>query len=521
MAVKRKRTSIVCDVDKSHFDDELIQMSGSVTISDIPDQILVQIFFGLTTISIVFCKSVCKKWRNLISESHFAKLHFAQAKPQFLIRTLDSIRISRTLYLVEPDIHGGYGFESYFDLCRLSLDVEDGYYISPHMKLNAKLKIPVRNAEIVLQNQDDPVMKKKNRCLNLKPKDHKYKIVNSCNGLLCLSEPSRNDPVAVCNPVTGEFMNLPPSNCDDENLNDAVDCGLGFSPESNQYKVIRVFHRNTYVRRPEHHCNAFSNYTNTYAVVHTLGTDSWRSVDNAPHSKFKLGFPTYLNGALYGLYVDHGRPNYLISFDFDNEKFELLNVPQECEDTWITDITMGVISGDLCLCDRSDLSLDVWILKSFSSDTKAWSKLFTMDWDWPYILYQPVHGFNSGALLIFLSNNGQLMYKKPLLIDPSLVGFHPTLCYSDPTYIDFCGLKTRYEIIVHTPSFISLRDTFAGNNNVEILNVNTRCGSLKLRGETKDLILKGDSYPDAVDSDTFEIEEVYWTNYWWKKKVRN
>lgn len=100
----------------------------------------------------------------------------------------------------------------------------------------------------MLKNQGDHPGTKRRRCLNLKPKDHKYKIVNSCNGLLCLSEPSRNEPVAVCNPLTGEFINLPKSTCDDEDVKSATDCGLGFSPKSNQYKVIRVFERNTWVK---------------------------------------------------------------------------------------------------------------------------------------------------------------------------------------------------------------------------------------------------------------------------------
>ncbi|XP_062102948.1 F-box protein At3g07870-like [Humulus lupulus] len=507
MTMKRKRTSIVCDVEKSNLNEELIQMSGS-TIFDLPDQIIVEIFFSLTTKSIVFCKSVCKKWRNLISEPQFAELHFAQAKPQFLFRTLDSIRISRTLYLVEPDDQDGPGFESDLDLCMPSFEEYGCRY--RRMKLNAKLKIPLRNAESVLKNQDDPntKKKKKKRCLNLKPKDHKFKIVNSCNGLLCLSEPLRNDPVALCNPVTGEFMNLPPGSCDDEDLTEVIDCGFGFSPKSNQYKVLRVFKRIYYVKRPEHHYDTSFNFTNTYAVVHTLGTDSWRSVDYAPQTKFKLGFPTYLDGALYGLYVDHGRPNYIISFNFDDEKFEQLDVPPECEKTWITDITMGVLRGNLCVCDRSDLSVDIWTLQSFSTVRKAWSKLITVHCDWPYGLYQPIHGFNSGALLIFRNDTSELMYSNP-------DGF-------EPKCIHLCGLKTRYETIVHIPSFMSLRDIVAGNSNVEILNVNTRCGSLKLPGETKDLILKGPVFEDALDSDSFEIEEDYWTNYWWKKKkVRN
>lgn len=51
--------------------------------------------------------------------------------------------------------------------------------------------------------------------------------MNSCHGLLCLSEPLRNDPLAVCNPVTSEFVNLPPT-FNDPHDRDIINCGLGF-----------------------------------------------------------------------------------------------------------------------------------------------------------------------------------------------------------------------------------------------------------------------------------------------------
>ncbi|XP_062104619.1 F-box protein At3g07870-like [Humulus lupulus] len=497
MVVKRKRISLARDTEKSRL-DEFIQISGSSLI-DLPNRILVQILLALPTKSIVFCKSVCKKWRNLISNAQFAKLHFALAKPQLLVRTLDSIRISRTLYLVEPDVQDGPGFD--LDCCSCRWKENDNSYC--HIELDAKLKIPLRNAESVPKTQDDFDSKHKKRCLNLKPKDHKYKIVNSCNGLLCLSEPSRNDPIAVCNPVTGEFVDLPPSTCDDEDLNGGIDCGLGFSPKSGQYKVIRVYQRNTYVTRPENHYDTSFNYTNSFAVVHTLGTDSWRSVDHAPQSSYKLGFPTYLKGVLYGLYVRHGGRNYIISFNFDNEQFELLDLPPECWDTW-RNMSMGVLRGDLCICDGSDLSMKIWVLKRFSTVKKFWKKLISMHCDWPYGLYQPIHYFNSGDLLMFRNNTSGLIYSNSN-------GFINK-------YLGLCGLKSRYEVIVHIPSFISLKDIVAENSNVEILNVNTRCGKLKLPGETKALFLEGQDELDGyLDHSSYEVEEDYWTKYLWRK----
>lgn len=136
MAMKRKRILPASGTENCNPDD-LIQISGCAII-DLPNRILVKIFLNLTTKSIVFCKSVCKRWRSLISNPQFANLHFAQAKPQLLLRNLDSIRVSRTLFLVEPDYADGRGFDLNFCSCRY----QENHSCNCHMELNAKLKIP-------------------------------------------------------------------------------------------------------------------------------------------------------------------------------------------------------------------------------------------------------------------------------------------------------------------------------------------------------------------------------------------
>lgn len=68
-------------------------------------------------------------------------------------------------------------------------------------------------------------------------------IVNSCNGLLCLSSYLDKNPVLVCNPITREYINIPATHTDQqqERLQLAVASGLGFSLKSNQYKLLRIF----------------------------------------------------------------------------------------------------------------------------------------------------------------------------------------------------------------------------------------------------------------------------------------
>ncbi|XP_065872648.1 putative F-box protein At1g26515 isoform X2 [Euphorbia lathyris] len=94
-------------------------------------------------------------------------------------------------------------------------------------------------------------------------------------GLLCLSNPSGNDPVIVCNPVTGEFINLPEVRTV-KHLNMPLECGFGFSPMTNQYKVIRMF-----TRWIEH--EKFM-----AAEVHVLGTKTWKDLGFFPSQQRKF-----------------------------------------------------------------------------------------------------------------------------------------------------------------------------------------------------------------------------------------
>ena len=263
------------------------------------------------------------------------------------------------------------------------------------IELDAALKISLRNADQV--NQDDLGIRMEGRriCLNLQPKDYKYRIANTCRGLLCLSEPSQNNPVAVCNPVTDEFINLPPTN--DANVGRFIDCGLGFSPRTDRHKVIRVFTRDTLVvscEDLERHDGAFPTYGGTIAEVYTLGTDSWRRVVKAPHTRYKLAFPTYHNGPLYCFcHRDHVVSEFIVSFNFDDEIFEPVPLLSELE-LPTRHLSMGVLGSDLFACDASEVHyVDIWVLK-ICSVSKSWTKLFLISKgvdELPFSLYRPIN----------------------------------------------------------------------------------------------------------------------------------
>ncbi|GMN28401.1 hypothetical protein TIFTF001_002037 [Ficus carica] len=271
--MRRKRTSQaqICNTDE-HI---------RISIMDLPTEVIVEILLKIPSKSVISCKCVCKSWRVLISNPHFVKAHSAQANASLFVCYL------KNLYLMERP-------EDEFEDDRATLPLNP----------DTKLKIPLRSTHVVLndsQDHDD----RPNMC-NLRPEKPSYCILNSCNGLVCLAGPLF-EPVAVCNPITGEFLTLPRpyvSSVHRKNYVVSRFSGLGFSPKHNQYKVFRTF-----ARIEEGSGRGCFARGGIFGEIFTLEKgSSWRGVGSAPDSSQQLYTttlsiysPTYIRGALHWL----------------------------------------------------------------------------------------------------------------------------------------------------------------------------------------------------------------------------
>ncbi|KAF7153970.1 hypothetical protein RHSIM_Rhsim01G0071900 [Rhododendron simsii] len=302
----------------------------------------------------------------------------------------------------------------------------------------------------------------------------------------------------VCNPITGEFINqnLPVPSQADESSKKFIDSGLGFSPKTNEYKVIRMFDRQerSYERIREP-ITGREFYSGRVAEIHTLGTRSWKRIGYAPCSHAE--FPTYLSGSLHWLLIDINISDYIISFNFDLERFESVPQPpldnEEMSLDMLRNMSLGTLRGRLCLCDCSDSGyIDLWMMEGYGVQ-ESWKKAFCIATKTGHArclrgLYDPMSYLRSGAILLFhrLSN--------------TLFHFNVN---SSPKFLKVRGIKSKYEANAHIPSFISLKDTVT-DDDLEVLNMTSRRAGFKLHGETKALFLE----IEDLDSDFGLISDL-------------
>ncbi|CAI9090439.1 OLC1v1025214C1 [Oldenlandia corymbosa var. corymbosa] len=457
MERKRKPKQSRTRERKIHTDEKIAEMTTSIL--DIPDTVLTDIVLRLPVKAIIMCKCVCKPWRRVISDPHFAEMHFARAEPCPLIRASSGSKVSRMLYLVEhSEINVSYNDENYS--CP---EYEDAV----NLKLDTRLKIPLRNVEMVPRNSTNPKSESgfKRRCIKVTAKEHKFQIVNSCNGFLCLSHPLYNYPLVVCNPVTGEYLNIP-GTCESNERTDYVCCGLGYSERSNQFKIFRISDGESLIAPCP--ITGEDAWLFEVAEVLTLGTSTWRRIGHAPYcgGGYKLTFLTCVGGSIYWLNKYAKKVDLIHSFDFNEEKFRGIKPPPFADLGQLDQslMTLGMLGGRLSLCTGLiDMKkIQIWTLEATGECT--WKCFKTVNLDvvdrWPLGSYLPIN--------FCKDKKGLLMFQSP-----KIAFIYASSERDKLKYFRIHATKAKYEAVAHNPSFVLLRDVIKGDS-VEILNTNSR-----------------------------------------------
>ncbi|XP_071722195.1 F-box protein At3g07870-like [Rutidosis leptorrhynchoides] len=247
-----------------------VQHKRDATIVDLPKEAFVEILSRLPVKSILSCRCVCKRWCDLLSSSNsaFASLHFTRSTPQFFVETFDGNKFSHFM------------------------EIED----------DANLQ----NGITIFPSRFEPDMLS-------------WNVVNSCNGFICLSS-HYFVPVMVCNPITGEYIDIPSNYALSRRA--YIVSGFGCSVTSNQYKVVRL------ISEVEKNDIELGIEFSSSVEVFTIGTKSWREIGTVSYSLDQSSCVTYFKGAIHWICNDVMSPNYIISFDLENEKFSTISLPQ-------------------------------------------------------------------------------------------------------------------------------------------------------------------------------------------------
>ncbi|KAJ1424958.1 F-box-like domain superfamily [Sesbania bispinosa] len=298
-----------------------------------PCDLICEILTRLPVKSLMRFKCVCKQWKSLISDTHFAKLHLSRS-------TMDPTMSHHQLLL--PTRTG------------------QGEVISCSVK----------------SLFNDPVTPYENVEFRLR---HKYEILGTCNGLVCLTD-YRNGYVRLWNPSTRLVSRKSPfMDVDDDEV--AICHGFGYDCVSDKYRVVLIFPDPTY-----------DNAYRTVTKVYTFGDTSWTTTKR---SSF-FGYPTngvgkFVGGALN--WVANVAKDVtpfqwvILSYDMEKEVFGQVLLPDFGDDKPHGPIP-AVLKDCLCVCyDYKETHLVVWLMKEYGV-TESWIKLMAI----PHLEFQ-IFGF--------------------------------------------------------------------------------------------------------------------------------
>lgn len=228
-------------------------------------------------------------------------------------------------------------------------------------------------------------------CCPLKYRQCLVEILGSCNGLICLK--SKPKVVCIWNPCTNEYVKLPRVS----GIPSIRSYGFGYDCKTCDYKVVRIVTGDW---------DSFSR-----VIVHTLGTDSWRILQDIPYSIcISRVNGVHLNGVLHWMLGTRSRVNeaanrVIVSFDIGDENFKEMQLPFPlCEKRGrvdISDFALCLLGGNLCLLGNplNSASVDVWILKEYGV-MDSWTKVFSISTLNTGINLRPIQSFQNGEILL-------------------------------------------------------------------------------------------------------------------------
>ncbi|AES88432.1 putative F-box domain, galactose oxidase/kelch, beta-propeller, F-box associated interaction [Medicago truncatula] len=230
-------------------------------------------------------------------------------------------------------------------------------------------------------------------------------IVASCNGILCIADLYQTSSIHVLlwNPSIRKFKELPLlEKAIGHVINLTSGFGFGYDSSTDNYKVVVVLGYTVLDNN--------LNYVNkTDMMVHTLGTNFWKSIQECPFGDVcTKQYVIFVSGTINWLTsIDKYRQSalFIVSFDLEKE-FCRKVLPPDDEGVDVSNLTLGVLRDFLCIISGND----VWVMKEYGIQ-ESWTKLFTLsnmqDPSKSYMLFKVLYTFEDDKVLLQCIGNGK------------------------------------------------------------------------------------------------------------------
>ncbi|KAL3648715.1 hypothetical protein CASFOL_005118 [Castilleja foliolosa] len=293
-----------------------------VALSDLPEEILFDIFSRLPTKSIGKFRTLSNTWRNLLSTPHFIKSHLVFQNT-----------LHKSLILISPS--------------------------PPAIRCVETISGDTVSRELELDLQG--------LCCEL---------LGSCDGLVLLK--NKEAEVFLVNPITMEQSKIPDAPVTVVNNNNTVLYGLGYDSVVDDYKVVAVFYLmpdNEILIDPDY---IEPDYVDTLVYVYYVKTGVWKKIES---SLLHFGLPvnfsgTLLNGAIHWLTSKSRDCAVIAALDLESEVYFEIPAPTVADVNNLFFGSLSVLGGCLCVIDpfSSNVKSDAWIMKDYGA-AESWSKL--------------------------------------------------------------------------------------------------------------------------------------------------
>ncbi|WOG86860.1 hypothetical protein DCAR_0206079 [Daucus carota subsp. sativus] len=371
----------------------------------IPVEILAQILLFLPVKSLIQLTPICKSWYNLIKDPHFISAHLIHSLN--IAKNNTNTSDDHRYLLATPCKFKPFG-DKYF--C---------FVIHPdNMKVLEKWELPIctRNMNV--------------------------EVVNSCNGLLCLTECYPNafgHVVYLWNMSIRKFKTVENSEL---NLYNSIVfkrvTGFGYDYMANDYKVVRILY--------------FKEDVAPEIEVYSVKMGSWRrigvDVDFIAHCS-SASVP-FVNGALHWMAQPYrlgklGKymfpvNEFIMAFDIADEGFRKMALPLNCSrlDASVMDFKeLLSLYVPFRSADHIFEGCYIWVMSEYGV-TKSWSKLFTINVSAP-MRVRPL-GLTKNEKLMLVKDEEQLVSLDLQNLQAQDLGLDACLYAVDCSYMESLAL---------------------------------------------------------------------------------